>query len=53
MTLPEILLALDDGDQPHRPPAGSVPLAAHNREEYARWWRGLSPRQRLEVARDG
>lgn len=54
MTLPEMLLALDEDLEKKRPPAGSQPLqSAADKAEYARQWRQMSREERLQQAREG
>ena len=50
LTLPEMMLYLEKPDQ--APPGGGQAVASQDELiAYARWWRSLTPRQRLEQAR--
>ena len=52
MTTAEIALALDAEDESPRAPHGGQIMDAAELEEYARKWRAMTPRQRLERARN-
>lgn len=47
MTVPELILALDDDLEKSRGPTGSVPLTP----EYIAWWRSLTVEDRIAQAR--
>ena len=49
----EIALALDSDFEKPRPPSGFPVMGAGQAQAYARWWRSLTPRQRLDAIRRG
>lgn len=51
MTLPEIALALDEDNDPHRPPADAAAVGHEAVIEHARRRQAMSMRERLEDAR--
>lgn len=53
MTPAELALALDDDLETPRPPHGGDSMQPHEVEAYARAWRAMTPRDRLERARRG
>jgi len=52
-TLTELALALDDNFDPSRPPSGFPAMSAAQSRAYQMWWRGLTPRERLDAIRRG
>lgn len=53
LTPSELLLALDKPDPEKHVPHGGRNMSAAEIEEYARAWRAMTPKQRLERARRG
>ena len=52
MTPAELALALDDDIEKTRPPHGGADMSVAEVEAYAKAWRSLTPRQRLERAKE-
>ena len=53
LTLAEVAVLLDQDLESDQPPAGATDLLQHpgGTDSYIRWWRSLTPAQRLERAR--
>lgn len=51
LTVPELALALDQDIDSRRTPSGGAPKSHEEVLAYAAWWRGLTPRERIEQHR--
>lgn len=52
LTLPELARALDEPDGKRKPPSGAKEMSATDVIEYAARYRAMTPRQRLELAKE-
>ena len=53
MTIPEVVLAIDDDVERVRIPGGGVPMDKGQIREHAMKLRALTPRERMELMREG
>ena len=53
MTIPEVMLAVDDDVDNPRPPGGGMPMSPKQIKEHALALRDMTLRQRIEATQEG